>query len=367
MQRVLILCTLLFCTSLSGCLNTLENTVEEECSFDYKSDDSNTLRILSYDILAFDSEMIEAFEAEFGYDVEFIYESDAGGILNQMMLTKNTPQADLAIGLDNTYIQTAIEFCLLQPHNLMVENIQSHLNTSYDSFGIPFDYGHVCLNLDSGKLVENESAPSSLSDLTHERWADTIAIPSPLTSSPGRAFFLATIKHFDYDINKTFDWWTSMKNNGVILTSGWTEAYETHYSGGYGVWTEGHIGDAAVTVSYCHSPGVEAYFSFNETMSTSILYNDTSFKQIEYATMINGAANTAGAKAFITYLLSYEVNSDMPTSNYMYSVLENTSLPIEYGYAWHSTTPPSNSTFDDSMLVQSTDELLLQWSEIMMS
>jgi thiamine transport system substrate-binding protein len=367
MQRILVLCTLLFCTSLSGCLSTLEQAVDEECSFENKSTNSDTLRILSYDILAFDSEMIEAFEAEFGYEIEFIYENDAGGILNQMMLTKNIPQADLAIGLDNTYIQTAIEFCLLQPHNLVVEEIQSHLSSPYDSYGIPFDYGHVCLNLDTGRLHENESAPTSLSDLTNERWANTIAIPSPLTSSPGRAFFLATLKNFDYDMNKTFDWWTSMKNNGVIVTSGWTEAYETHYSGGYGVWTEGHIGDAAMTVSYCHSPGVEAFFNFNETKSTSILYNETSFKQIEYATIINGAVNSEGAKAFITFLLSHEVNSDMPTSNYMYSVLENTSLPTEHGYAWHSSTPSSNSTFDDSMLTQSTDELLLQWSEIMMS
>lgn len=367
MQRLLVLCTLLFCTSLSGCLNTINEAVGDECSFNYKSTDSDTLRILSYDILAFDSDMIEAFEAEFGYDVEFIYENDAGGILNQMMLTKDTPQADVAIGLDNTYIQTAIDFCLLQPHNLVVEEIQSHLSSQYDSFGVPFDYGHVCLNLDAGKLLENESAPTSLSDLTNERWAQAIAIPSPLTSSPGRAFFLATLKNFDYDLNKTFDWWTSMKNNQVIVTSGWTEAYEIHYSGGYGVWTEGHIGDAAITVSYCHSPGVEAFFNYNETMSTSILYNDTSFKQIEYATMINGAANTAGAKAFITYLLSYEVNSNMPTSNYMYSVLENTSLPTEHGYAWHSTKPSSYSAFDDSMITQSTDELLLHWSEIMMS
>ena len=114
MQRILVLCTLLFCTSLSGCLSTLEQAVDEECSFENKSTNSDTLRILSYDILAFDSEMIEAFEAEFGYEIEFIYENDAGGILNQMMLTKNIPQADLAIGLDNTYIQKAIEFCLLQ-------------------------------------------------------------------------------------------------------------------------------------------------------------------------------------------------------------------------------------------------------------
>ncbi len=146
MQRVLALCTLLFCTSISGCLSTLEKAADEECTFNNKSTNSDTLRILSYDILAFDSEMIEAFEDEFGYEVEFIYESDAGGILNQMMLTKDIPQADVAIGLDNTYIQTAIDFCLIQPHSLEIEDIQSHMSTTPDPFGITFDSGHECLN-----------------------------------------------------------------------------------------------------------------------------------------------------------------------------------------------------------------------------
>ena len=83
----------------------------------------------------------------------------------------------------------------------------------------------------------------------------------------------ATVDYFENDEDNTtdaFDWWKAMADNGAILTTGWTEAYEIHYSGGYGEWVEGHLGDAAMTVSYCHSPGVEAFYGGNWTKSTSL-------------------------------------------------------------------------------------------------
>ena len=67
---------------------------------------------------------------------------------------------------------------------------------------------------------------------------------------------IATIDYFENDDNEStdaFDWWRAIKENNAIITSGWTEAYETHYTGGYGEYTNGHIGDAHITVSYCHS------------------------------------------------------------------------------------------------------------------
>lgn len=366
MKSLLVVVLLVCIAQLSGCIASINSTTED-CVFVEDVKESDTLYILSYDILAFDDAMIDSFENTYGYSVEIILTDDAGGILNQLMLTKGNPQADLAIGLDNTYMQTAIDFCLLKPHGLDIENIQSHLLSSFDTMGVPFDYGYVCLNLDSSQLNEQLSMPTSIENLTQSEWRGKVSIPSPLTSSPGRAFFFATLMEFDYDINATFDWWLSMKNNELILTTGWTESYETHYSGGYGVWTEGHIGDAAVTVSYCHSPGVEAYFSENSTMSTAILYEKLHFKQIEYATLLNGQVNSDAASKFIQFLLTSEINQEMPTSNYMYSVLNNSELPPESGYSWHSPTPQTERTFQQQAIEFTTDELLMKWSEMMLS
>ena len=85
--------------SLSGCLS---NDDSGDCV-------DGTLDILTYDILALSDEMVDAFNEETGYCVNFIKADDSGGILDQMMLTKDSPQADLMIGLDNTYLQTALE------------------------------------------------------------------------------------------------------------------------------------------------------------------------------------------------------------------------------------------------------------------
>ena len=149
----------------------------------------------------------------------------------------------------------------------------------------------------------------------------------------------ATIDYFENDEdNQTdaFDWWSAMHDNDAIFTSGWTEAYEVHYTGGYGEYTTGYIGDAALTVSYCHSPGVEAFYSSNWTHSTSLNLPKSSFLQVEYTGIINGAANLAGAELFIEYLLSNDVNSLMPENNNMYSVLEGNDLPETDGYRHHA-------------------------------
>jgi thiamine transport system substrate-binding protein len=366
MKQLFAVVTLVCIAQLSGCIGALKGPTED-CNFVEGAKDSDTLYILSYDILAFDDEMIESFEQTYGYSVEFILADDAGGILNQLMLTKGKPQADLAIGLDNTYMQTAIDFCLLKPHNIEIKNLQGHLSTTFDSIGVPFDYGYVCLNLDSTQLNENLTEPTTIDDLTQIEWRGKVSIPSPLTSSPGRAFFFSTLMNYDYNIERTLKWWTSMKQNDLIITTGWTESYEIHYSGGYGVWTEGHIGDAAITVSYCHSPGVEAYFSENSTVSTAILYEHTHFKQIEYATMLNGQVNSDAAKKFIQFLLTSEINQKMPTSNYMYSVLNHTDLPAESGYKWNSPTPQTELSFDQQKCELTIDELLMKWSEVMLS
>ncbi|GIR75724.1 MAG: hypothetical protein CM15mP78_04230 [Candidatus Poseidoniales archaeon] len=246
-----------------------------------------------------------------GTRIEVIQADDSGGILEQLLQTQQAQQADLAIGLDNTYLQTALNFCLLQPHNANVSDISTSALEPYNGpMALPFDRGDVCLNYDETRVDgTNLTVPTSLWNLTEPEWKGLTAFPSPVTSSPGRAFMSATVDYFEHDEDNTtdaFDWWKAMADNGAIFTTGWTEAYEIHYSGGYGEWVEGHLGDAAMTVSYCHSPGVEAFYSGNWTKSTSLTLPKSTFHQVEYAGVINGGTEIEAANAFIEYLLSRE-------------------------------------------------------------
>ena len=312
--------------------------------------------------------MIEQFVNQTGIEVEIIRTDDAGGILDQMMLTKSAPQADLMIGLDNTYLPTALKNCLLIEHSAQTENFsQSSMEFYEGPLAIPFDEGDVCLNYDEDALsAANMSVPTSLWNLTEPQWNGKMAFPSPITSSPGRAFLAATHDYFNHqpgnESGNASNWWKAIADNNAIFTSGWTESYTTYYTGGYGQYTEGYIGGAYITVSYCHSPGVEAYFAENYTHSTSLILPRASFHQVEYAGVINGAAEVDAAQQFISYLTSQDVNSNMPIYNSMYSVLNGSEIPEINGYRYHSDITPRSSYITSEMIELHMESWLEEWT-----
>lgn len=361
--KTMLLLMVVLAAPLSGCIDTASE--ESECTvLAAGHEDDGTLRILTYDITALSDEVLDEFTNQTGIPVEMTKVDDAGGILDQMMLTKEAQQTDLMIGLDNTYLPTAIDNCLLQPHTASVENISAKASGFYDGpLAIPFDQGDVCLNYDEDAISEaNMTVPTHLDNLTEEEWKGKIAFPSPVTSSPGRAFLVATMEYFELETDgDAMNWWSSMMDNDAIITSGWTEAYETHYTGGYGEYTEGHIGDAWITVSYCHSPGVEAYYSGNYTHSTSLMIDHANFHQIEYTGIVNGAAQVEGAQLFIEYLLSPEVNANMPENNLMYSVLEGYDLPETDGYRYHADVPDTVTTMTYDEIQANMEQWLDDW------
>ncbi|MEC7988647.1 MAG: thiamine ABC transporter substrate-binding protein [Candidatus Thermoplasmatota archaeon] len=373
MKKTMLLVTLLMLTiPLTGCLERIVPVQIDDSGgcliLEPGRDSDGTLRILTYDIAAFSDEMLAEFTNQTGYPVEMIRTDDSGGILEQLLQTQQAQQADLAIGLDNTYLQTALNFCLLQPHNASVSGISETALEPYNGpLALPFDRGDVCLNYDETRVDgTNLTVPTSLWNLTEPEWNGLAAFPSPVTSSPGRAFMAATIDYFENDEDDTtdaFDWWKAMAANGAIFTTGWTEAYEIHYSGGYGEWVEGHLGDAAMTVSYCHSPGVEAFYGGNWTKSTSLTLPRSSFHQVEYAGVINGGTELDAAKAFITYLLSEEVNRNMPENNLMQSVLVNATWPETDGYAHHTDLPELNAEISNERIADEMEDWLSAWKD----
>ena len=362
---LLIVVMLLLMIPFSGCIGNEEQ--------------DNELVIITYDVLALTDDMIQQFENESGLSVTLVKLDDAGSILDYLIQNEGTENIDLAIGLDNTYLQTAINRGVLTEHQANILSASPTQNTPISeaallpysgSLAVPFDMGYVCLNYDTSIVDgENMTVPINLWNLTEEEWRGKVAIPSPVSSSPGRAFMLATLDYFSYseDSADSFkQWWSAMEENDVIITSGWTEAYETHYSGGYGEWTEGYIGDAHITVSYCHSPGVESWYNENWTKSASLDLPQSSFFQVEYAAAVTGG-NVEAASEFIDYLLSEQVNSQMPEQNLMYSVLEGEDLPTANGYRYHSTVPSEPAEISMQEIAENMELWLQQWNSAMTS
>ena len=359
---------------LSGCISeSIEKKLEEEPEMpeEYQWEDDGELVIVTYDVTGLTDSMLSEFENQTGYEISLTKLEDAGSILSHLLQYKGVQVSDLAIGLDNTYLQTAIDNGVLWEHFANFSNISESALIPYSGpLAVPFDQGYMCLNYDT-EIVdgENMSVPTSLWNLTEDDWNGKVAIPSPETSSPGRAFMTATVDYFanDEDTNTEWtDWWTAMAENDAIITTGWSEAYETHYTGGYGEYTEGYVGDAHVVVSYCHSPGVEAWYNGNWTKSAALDLPRAAFHQVEYAAAIEGG-NLDAASAFIEYLLSEEVNVNMPTENFMYSVLEDTDLPEDGGYRYHSTIPLQPAEVTAAQIAANMENWLEDWNTAMVA
>jgi thiamine transport system substrate-binding protein len=361
----MIVSLLMISLSFSGCLGS--SNEELVCNDGKDTGDDCVLTIVTYDINAISDDVLNEFTNQTGFEVQMIRTDDAGGILEHLLLTKDSPQADLALGLDNTYLQTAFQFDLLAEHNAEIPLLDSKATVPYNgNKAVPFDQGYICLNADTQALSENNiSFPTTLEELTAPEWKGRTAFPSPVTSSPGRAFMVATVDYFEQQSTNTtaFDWWEDMADNDAIFTSGWTEAYETHYTGGYGIWNDGHIGDAWLTVSYCHSPGVEAFYGENSTISAAVVIDYASFSQVEYAASVNGGGSKNAVNAFIEYLLSDVINTNMPENNLMYSVLEGKDLPETNGYRHHSPVPSLPSMIEMDRIGEEMDIWLKDWRD----
>ena len=107
--------------------------------------------------------------------------------------------------------------------------------------------------------------------------------------------------------------------NGALLTSGWSDAYEVDFTQG------GGKGDRPIVLSYDSSPAFTVPEG-SDTSTTSALL-DTCFRQVEYAGVLRGAKNVAGAEAFVRFLVGPQVQAALPESMYVFPVAAGTELP----------------------------------------
>ena len=147
-KRITTICVFMSLMMLSGCLSeTIESTLDDGgviAPEEYSWEDDGQLVIVTYDVTGLTDELISEFENTSGYDVELMKLDDAGSILNHLLQYKGNQVADLAIGLDNTYLQTAIDNEVLWQRFTNVSNISEQALVAYDGpLAVPFDQGYV--------------------------------------------------------------------------------------------------------------------------------------------------------------------------------------------------------------------------------
>lgn len=286
---------------------------------------SDAITLVTHDSFALSDGLLEQFTAETGIAVTQVAPGDGGALVNQLVLTKASPLGDVVFGVDTTFASRAVEEGVFAPYTSPALPASAEQYLLGDAL-TPIDFSDVCLNVDLDFYTESgQQPPATLQDLLAPEYAGQTVVTNPATSSPGLAFLLATVAAFgEPDEEGNGGWvayWEALRDNDLMVVDGWSDAYYVDFSGG------GGDGQFPVVLSYASSP--PATLGPDGEPTTAALL-DTCFRQVEYAGVLAGAANPEGAQAFIDFLLSPEVQTDVPGSMYVYPVDDTVALPPEW-------------------------------------
>jgi len=282
----------------------------------------------------------------------------SGESMAQVAAEKANPKLDIWFGgTGDPHLQAAEQDLTVAYKSPLLDQLQPWAQKQAEQSGhrtVGLYLGVLGMGYNTELLTKKKLAvPACWKDLAKPEYKDLLVVESPATSSPGLAFLLGTVAHFGADGWQAY--WTSLKDNGVKVTGGWTDAYTVDFSGSSGK------GARPLVVSYASSPPSEVPAGATSAPTGALL--DTCFRQVEYAGVLQGAKNPAGAQQVIDFLLSPEFQATVADSMYVYPVDGTVPLPA----AWQQYAPvaPTPATLDPATIAANRDAWISSWSDLL--
>jgi thiamine transport system substrate-binding protein len=322
------------------------------CSTD---SDTDEIVLLTHESFALTEAVLDSFTEQTGIAVKLQTSGDAGTMINQAILTRENPIADVLYGVDNTFLSRAINSGIFIPHSAQgIENVDTRLRVTGDDV-TPIDFGDVCINYDIAALAAIDlEPPQHLEDLITPAYADMLVVEDPATSSPGLAFLIATIAA--YPDGADYDWrayWTDLFANGAVIATDWSEAYYTRFTRAGG--------EQPLVVSYASSPPAEVFFGELDEAPTGVM-TEGCFKQIEFAGILNGTDHEDSAGKLIDFLLSVPVQEDIPLNMFVYPANDLAVLPKVF--ADHTTFPEASVVMEPGTIEENREQWIKEWTTL---
>lgn len=306
---------------LAGCGATSTTTINT-------TEEPTTLTVYAYDSLTAEygllPNILKDFEGQNNTQVEVVSFSDTGSMLNQLILEKDAPKADIVMGLDNVDYVKASENNVLAPYTPeRASDIPEDLWFDKEFTMTPFDYGYIGFVYDSEQITFSD--PISLADLAGPAYADKIIIEQAGASSPGTQLLLWTNAALGEEQADAF--WLNMSKNVFQVAPDWSTAYYTLFLGG----------EAPIVLSYLTSP---AYHIDQEGtyQYKTIPIKEGYIRQVEGVSVVTGSDQPEVAGNFIDYILEDSVQNSIPTTQWMMPIFGD---PSTWPQAYTEITIPS--------------------------
>lgn len=294
--------------------------------------DKPVLTVYTYDSFAAEwgpgPALKAGFEKTCGCTVNFSTSEDSISTLRKVQLEGPASPADLVVGLDTATAPEARKTGLFAAHGLTLPKLAIEWT---DADFVPFDYGYFAFVYNKEKTA---NPPRSFEELIALPPSFKVVLEDPRSSTPGLGNVMWVRAAYG---DRAPEIWKGLKPHVLTITRGWSEAY--------GLFLDGQ---ADMVLSYTTSPSYHAIAEDDDRYAYAD-FAEGYVAQVEVAGVLKTARQTELARQFLSYLVTTEAQTVIPTTNWMYPVLDiGDALPASFG------TPPTKVLAVDDATVTSS-------------
>jgi thiamine transport system substrate-binding protein len=310
------------------------------------------------------SQALAPFEA--AHHVTITFECPAGTLVSTLLSEKNSPSADVVVGLDEVTTPEAVADGLLVPYaspdlanvstDLVDELDPGHHATPYEWGYLSVDYTPAFYNATGGAI-----AHASFGDFVNNTtWAKGLLTEDPTLDITGEEFLLWEIAFYENVLHQDWtSWWESVAPY-IRTAPDWTTAFSEFSS---------PPDNPPMVVSYTTDAAYAAATGAPGSLNCTV----TTYGGVEYGWrsvygmgIVNGSAHVALDEALINWFLGGTVQSALPTNEWEYPANDTTPLPPSFSASLDPTTiVPLDDTMTPSQIALDLPEYLDTWQSIM--
>ena len=275
--------------------------------------------------------------------VTFVGLDSSVGILGRIQLEGATSKADIALGLDTSLTSVATGTGLFAPHRVdTAGKLALPDDVSYwtDQHFVPYDWGYFAFNYDTSRLAD---APSSFEQLVSETNDLKIVIQDPRTATPGMGLMLWVNAVYGDDAPKL---WAKLAPKLVTVTKGWWDSYSMFLEG-----------EADMVLSYSTSPAYHLIAEGKDHYAAAA-FDEGHYLQIEVAGILKSSKHPALARQFLETLIEKNVQSLLPTTNWMYPAAASGMVPDGFDGL---IRPSKSHLFNPEQIAKNRDVWVKDW------
>ena len=245
------------------------------------------------------------FEKQSGKKLNFTLFPSSGEALNQIVLEGKQTAADVIIGVDQNLLSKASLSSHFEKLNeKWWKEIPGELDFDPTHTFLPFDYGYLAFVYDSQRT--GEVPKTTLQDFSGKgAWKKRVVIEDPRTSSLGLSFLVSTMALYG---SKWGEFWKGFSGQLIAVVPSW--------SGAYGIFLKK---EADFVLSYTTSPAYHIEKEGNHKIK-ALEFSEGHYRQVEGVGILKHSKHKEEAYVLLNLLLSREVQSSIPTTNWMYPV-----------------------------------------------